>query len=238
MDVMSDRQKEILALAQVAGRVEVDDMAARFAVSPQTIRKDLNEICALNLLHRVHGGAVMVAGVENLRYESRRLLAQDEKRNIGRAAAALVPDNSSLFINIGTTTEAVAHHLRNRSDLLVITNNMNVANILRPIDSIDVIVVGGLFRSGFSRGGFGGGGISRGAGGFRGGLASRIGGLVGGLRAADEGDDSGEDAEIAEIGHDRVPVLVYGQLLEPGKRIRDPGCHRRKPAATLVDCRR
>ena len=121
-------------------------MAARFAVSPQTIRKDLNEICALNLLHRVHGGAVMVAGVENLRYESRRLLAQDEKRNIGRAAAALVPDNSSLFINIGTTTEAVAHHLRNRSDLLVITNNMNVANILRPIDSIDVIVVGGLVR--------------------------------------------------------------------------------------------
>ena len=143
---LSPRQSEILALARQVGRVSVDDLAERFEVTPQTVRKDLNDLCGWRMLQRVHGGAVLSSGVENLGYEARQILAQDEKQRIGLKAAELIPDDCSLFINIGTTTEQVARALFGHRDLMVITNNINVAYMLRPAPSIDVIVAGGQVR--------------------------------------------------------------------------------------------
>ena len=104
----SDRQHEIVSLARTVGRVLVDELAEKFGVTPQTIRRDLGELCERNILMRTHGGAVVSSSVENLSYEARRFIAATSKRAIGVAAAALIPNNSSLFINIGTTTEEVA----------------------------------------------------------------------------------------------------------------------------------
>ena len=146
MHLLSDRQNEIFSIARVTGRVGVDELAARFDVTPQTIRRDLNELCDRNILTRVHGGAVVSSSVENLSYEARRQIAGEAKRAIGVAAAALIADNSSLFINIGTTTEEVARALARRKDLLVITNNINVALTLYPHSSIKVIIAGGPVR--------------------------------------------------------------------------------------------
>lgn len=140
------RQADILALARDAGRLDVDSLAARFAVTPQTIRKDLNELCEQGLLQRYHGGAMLPSGIVNLAYESRRQLATDAKRRIGAKAAELIPSDCSLLINIGTTTEQVAFALRGHKGLMVITNNMNVVNILRGCDEIEVIVAGGVLR--------------------------------------------------------------------------------------------
>lgn len=140
------RQVEILKIARSQGRVLVDDLAQRFGVTPQTVRKDLNELCEARRLSRVHGGAVLASGVENLGYEARRGIAVEEKRRIGALCARHVPDKASLFINIGTTTEAVAEALRGHQGLLVITNNLNVANILRGVEDISVIIAGGLVR--------------------------------------------------------------------------------------------
>jgi DeoR family transcriptional regulator, glycerol-3-phosphate regulon repressor len=140
------RQQEILDLARAQGRVSVDDLALRFDVTPQTIRKDLNELCELHLVSRVHGGAIIASGVENIAYEARRFIAQAEKRAIGAAAAQLIPNNASLFINIGTTTEEVARALAGHEDLLVITNNLNVATLLYRHPRIEVIVAGGPVR--------------------------------------------------------------------------------------------
>jgi DeoR family glycerol-3-phosphate regulon repressor len=140
------RQEEIVAIARKQGRVNVEDLASRFDVSPQTIRKDLNELTDQRLLTRFHGGAIIASGVENLAYEARRSIAETEKRAIGSAAAALVPNNSSLFINIGTTTEEVANALKHHSDLLVITNNLHVATMLYPHPHINVVVAGGAVR--------------------------------------------------------------------------------------------
>ena len=123
MDTISPRQHQILALSRQLGSVAVEDLAQRFDVTPQTIRKDLNELCDLRLLARTHGGAMLASGVENLAYEARRMMAATEKVVIGRHAAALVPNNCSLFINIGTTTEEVARALIHHEGLLVITNN-------------------------------------------------------------------------------------------------------------------
>src|SRR6267378_3427940 len=124
----------------------VEDLAKRFEVSAQTIRKDLNDLCDHRSLTRIHGGAIIASGVENLAYEARRFVAAEEKRAIGAAAAALIPNGCSLFINIGTTTEEVASALTSHEDLLVITNNLNVAMLLYRHPRIEVIVAGGAVR--------------------------------------------------------------------------------------------
>jgi len=141
------RHKEIVETARQMGRVGVEDLAARFEVTPQTIRKDLNELCRARILSRVHGGAMFPSGTENMEYEQRRLISETEKMDIGRAAADLIPENASLFINIGTTTEAVSHALLQRSGLMVITNNINVANRMRVYEQFEVIIAGGVVRA-------------------------------------------------------------------------------------------
>jgi DeoR family glycerol-3-phosphate regulon repressor len=135
-----------MALLKDAGRVSVEDLASRFAVTPQTIRRDLTELSQTRALTRVHGGAMIASGVANLAYDARRLVAQAQKRLIGEAAARLIPDNSSLFINIGTTTEEVARALGGHSGLLVITNNLHVASELHRHPALEVIIAGGVVR--------------------------------------------------------------------------------------------
>jgi len=147
MLALSPRQQQILSLARLTGTVGVDELAGRFDVTPQTIRKDLNELCDGRLLSRIHGGAMLASGVENMAYEARRQIAAFEKGLIGRRAAELIPNNSSLFINIGTTTEEVARALIHHQGLLVITNNIHVAQILLPCPKIEVIIVGGTVRA-------------------------------------------------------------------------------------------
>ncbi|MGB7098606.1 MAG: DeoR/GlpR family DNA-binding transcription regulator [Xanthobacteraceae bacterium] len=146
MQALSDRQNTIVTLALSIGRVTVEDLAARFEVTPQTIRRDLNELCDLHVLSRTHGGAIIASSVENLSYEARRFIAATEKREIGIAAAALIPNRCSLFINIGTTTEEVATALKHHQNLLIITNNLNVAMALYRFPTIEVIVAGGPVR--------------------------------------------------------------------------------------------
>lgn len=143
---LSLRQQQIMSIARETGRVTVEDLSHAFEVTPQTIRKDLNTLCEGKLLVRAHGGALLASGIENVRYEQRQGLASEEKLAIGRLCAAQIPNNSSLFINIGTTTEAVAQALLQHSNLMVVTNNLNVANILLQNTSFEVIIAGGVLR--------------------------------------------------------------------------------------------
>jgi DeoR family glycerol-3-phosphate regulon repressor len=146
MEPLTPRQADILGRARQVGRVEVEGLSSLFEVTPQTIRKDLNELCDRRLLQRIHGGAIYPSGASNYAYDSRRMLAAEEKRRIGVCAAALIPDNSSIMLNIGTTTEQVAMALRHRDGIMAITNNINVAHILREAPSAEVVIAGGLVR--------------------------------------------------------------------------------------------
>ena len=146
MKLLNPRNNDIVAIARSEGRVDVEGLAEKFDVTPQTIRKDLNELCELGILQRFHGGAVLASGVSNVGYERRQNLSIQAKHSIGRHAASLIPDNASIFINIGTTTEEVAAALQNHQGLLVITNNLNVAQILRRNENIEVVVAGGILR--------------------------------------------------------------------------------------------
>ncbi len=124
----------------------VDDLAAAFDVTTQTIRRDLNELSHGGLLARVHGGAVLGTSVTNVDYAERRALARDGKRAIGARAAAMIPNGCSLIVNIGTTTEQVAQALRGHHDLVVVTNNINVVNILSGSPGKEIILAGGVVR--------------------------------------------------------------------------------------------
>ena len=146
MDLLTPRQTDIVGLAKTEGRVSVEALAHRFNVTAQTIRKDLNDLCERGVLQRYHGGALLSSGIANFGYEARRKLATEEKRWIGKKAASVIPDSSSLLINIGTTIEQVAVALRNKQGLLAITNNTNVVNILQGYEQIEVIIAGGVVR--------------------------------------------------------------------------------------------
>ncbi len=143
---VSPRQSEIIQIARRDGRIGVDSLAEHFGVTPQTIRKDLNDICEAGHLQRVHGGAIHPSGVSNYAYDSRRVLAVEAKQTIGQRCADLIPDNSSVMLNIGTTTEQVAVALQRHEGLMVVTNNINVANILRESRNAEVIIAGGVVR--------------------------------------------------------------------------------------------
>lgn len=140
------RQKEILELARINGKVTVDGLAQKYDVSVQTIRRDLSDLADSGRLERVHGGAVIASGVTNIRYGERRRLNQDGKKAIAKICAEQIPDGASVFMNIGTTTEAVAHELLDHENLLVVTNNLNIANILSANQSCEIILAGGVLR--------------------------------------------------------------------------------------------
>lgn len=143
---LSFRQTEILEIARSEGRVVVEALAEHFGVTLQTIRRDLTELSEAGHLDRVHGGAVIRTGVSNIGYEERRRMNDAAKAAIGRACAQAIPDNCSMIINLGTTTEAVARELQQHRQITVVTNNMNVANILVGNPFCEIMVAGGALR--------------------------------------------------------------------------------------------
>lgn len=144
---LSRRQQQLLDETRLQGYVTIDALAERFEVTPQTIRRDINALCDHGLLTRYHGGAGLPpSSVANIAYSARRVLNQEAKQHIARMVARYIPDQASLFINIGTTTEAVALALSQHTDLRVITNNLNVAATLYSNPGIEVIIAGGVVR--------------------------------------------------------------------------------------------
>lgn len=144
--VQALRKPEILSIARREGLVTVDGLVEHFGVTPQTIRRDLTELSEAGQLERIHGGAILPSKTTNIGYNERRALNQPAKVDIARACAAEIPNDCTLFLNIGTTTEAVAAELMGHEGLLVVTNNINIAVILSENEAINVIVTGGNLR--------------------------------------------------------------------------------------------
>ena len=143
---LNTRQQQILRLVQQQGYVSIETLAQTFDVTPQTIRRDINELCDQQLLKRYHGGAGLSSSVENDAYAARQVMNLEEKRSIARLVASHIPNRAAIFINIGTTTEEIARALQGHNGLRVITNNLHVASILSTNPSFEVIVAGGVVR--------------------------------------------------------------------------------------------
>ncbi len=144
---ISIRQNAIIELVHRQGFATIESMADAFGVSAQTIRRDVIELSRRKLLQRYHGGAGLPTGEDRLAYVNRRVRNAEEKQRIGRTVAAHVPNGASLFIDIGTTMEAVAWSLLEHKGLRVITNHMSVASIFCENTDFEIILLGGLVRN-------------------------------------------------------------------------------------------
>ena len=141
------RQEQIVALTKEKGYVTIDELACKFSVTPQTIRRDINVLAEAEQIRRHHGGASYDSSTTNVAYATRQILQLSAKEQIAKKIAAEIPNNASLFINIGTTTETVARALLNHQGLQIITNNLNVATILSGKEDFSVIIAGGTVRA-------------------------------------------------------------------------------------------
>ncbi|MDD9194390.1 DeoR/GlpR family transcriptional regulator [Aliivibrio sp. S3MY1] len=142
------RHQEIVNLVQQHGYVSTEDLVEQFKVSPQTIRRDLNELADENKIRRHHGGATIPLSSVNTAYTTRKVMQLNEKDTIAEALAKHIPDGATLFIDIGTTPESVAKALvKNHKELRVVTNNINVAMILMANPDFKVILAGGEVRN-------------------------------------------------------------------------------------------
>ncbi len=125
----------------------IDDLAARYRVSTQTIRRDVNSLCDRGLCRRRHGGVDVLPESENIAYSARRVLYREAKLRIARCLSDAVPEGSSLFFGIGTTPEQCARALADRAGLRVMTNNLNVAQVFSRNPTCEVTIAGGRLRN-------------------------------------------------------------------------------------------
>ncbi|SPJ34938.1 DeoR/GlpR family transcriptional regulator [Kushneria phyllosphaerae] len=143
-----ERHNTIADMVKRQGYATIEQLAHHFDVTPQTIRRDLKVLADEQVIRRVHGGAgLLESSTVNTAYSARKLINHDAKARIARSLAEHIPDQSSLFINIGTSTELIAEALLNHRGLEIITNNLNVAATLQHREDFNVIVAGGTVRS-------------------------------------------------------------------------------------------
>ena len=142
-----ERRQEIATLIEERGRGDVTELASRFGVTPETIRRDLTELEQRRFLRRVHGGAISIQ-----RFRSEPAIAEkvaamaNEKAAIAEAALSFVPDHGSVFLDAGTTTLALARIFPGR-ELTVFTHSVAVALELAARPGLQLYVIGGRVRT-------------------------------------------------------------------------------------------
>jgi DeoR family transcriptional regulator, fructose operon transcriptional repressor len=143
------RKAQLAAYVADTGQVTVGELAERFGVSIDTVRRDLDQLSADGVLVRTYGGAVSLSTISRTdsAVDQRLTQQEEEKEKIAALAAALVQDGSTIMINGGTTTLSLARSLRQHRDLTVATNNLLVPGALPPTAIRDIYVFGGAVRS-------------------------------------------------------------------------------------------
>lgn len=145
--IPADRQRQILNLITQDGVVQVQDLSDRFGVSVLTIRRDLDHLAQEGLIERTHGGATLRRSLPiEPAYAQKALEHPQEKQQIGEAAAALIDEGDTVFINSGSTTFEVIKALRNHR-ITIVTNNMDAAWIANEEAQFRLIFVGGVYRT-------------------------------------------------------------------------------------------
>ena len=141
------RQKRILDLLARDGYESIQALSKAMAVSPMTIRRDLSRMEEQGLIRRTHGGAITrYLGQIDLDYAVRLKQNAQAKRQIGHAAAEMVREGQTVFLDAGTTVLATAEFLAKRKGLTVVTNSLPAVDRLAGRDGIELFVLGGQVR--------------------------------------------------------------------------------------------
>lgn len=143
-----ERRQQIAELARTDGRVVVADLAERFQVTRETVRRDLDELEREGFIRRVHGGAI---AADRVRVEAdvaeRAARMADQKQRIAKRAVDLLPHEGTVYLDAGTTTRAIADAIPDGLELTVVTNSLGVAQALAARPTVTVRLVGGRLRA-------------------------------------------------------------------------------------------
>src|SRR3954447_23438784 len=144
------RRSNILGLIKQLGQITVTEMSARFEVSLDTIRRDLDTLADQGLISRIHGGAVPIDSMASADspFEQRINAHQIAKTNIGRAAVRLISSGETLIVNGGSTAVAFAASLGDLQRLTIVTNNLSLPAAIPPNAGNSLYLLGGEIRSG------------------------------------------------------------------------------------------
>ncbi|NLG99123.1 MAG: DeoR/GlpR transcriptional regulator [Chloroflexi bacterium] len=144
----TERLERIVDFIESRKSITVAEVASEFSIGMTTARRDLDTLADQGKIQRVHGGAMALPKAPPEPPALYRTQEQAvEKQKIGRLAAALIEDGDTVFLGAGTTVMEVARELVNRRDLTVITNSLLVINTLAEAPGINMVVLGGFFRS-------------------------------------------------------------------------------------------
>ncbi|RWR01450.1 DeoR family transcriptional regulator [[Pantoea] beijingensis] len=141
-----ERQQQILAMVTEKGVISLMELMECFQVSHMTIRRDIQKLESLNAIAIVSGGIALPERQRLLAepsHQDKTVMYPHEKEAIGRAAAQLIPMNSSIYLDAGTTTLALAHALAGRDDLLVVTNDFVIAAFITEHTRCQMVHTGG-----------------------------------------------------------------------------------------------
>lgn len=144
---LNPRQLAILSAVRAQGQARTEWLAEEFGSTLQTIRRDVQRLTDAGLIERFHGGVrAMDSSTRNAAHAQRQQQNAEAKLCMARAVAKAVPNGSSLFMNIGTSVEAVATQLVHHQGLRVVTNNLHVASTLARNPGCEVVMAGGTVR--------------------------------------------------------------------------------------------
>lgn len=145
-----ERQEKLLAILKEKRKLSVGEMSSRFNVSGATIRTDLRILEDAGMLTRTHGGAILRTRASfEVGSDQREEVNLNAKEQIGQLAAGLVEDGDIIVLDTGTTTLQIARHLRQKRNLTVVTNDFMIAKSLEDVESIQIILLGGIVKKGY-----------------------------------------------------------------------------------------
>lgn len=143
---LNRRQREILDWLREVDRLSTEQLAERFNVSSQTIRRDINDLDEQGLVKRVHGGLSLPTNQHNKSFAQRSNVQIERKRRIAQAAVGLMQDDATIFLGYGTTVAEFARALPPDRPLRVVTNNIDAVRALADKPAIETWVAGGKLR--------------------------------------------------------------------------------------------
>jgi DeoR/GlpR family transcriptional regulator of sugar metabolism len=139
--------QHVLHLLDTRDSVQVSELAESFAVSEVTVRSDLTSLASQGLVARVRGGVrALQQGQSEVGFDLRLRLEVERKRAIARVAASTVEEGQAIALDASTTAYYLALELRNKRELVVVTNGLLVATALADASGITVLVTGGVLR--------------------------------------------------------------------------------------------
>lgn len=139
-----ERKQKILEILRHDGRVKVSDLSRMFGISEVTVRTDLADLEAQDLLSRVHGGAISAyKNYYNMSLQQRLSTNPQEKKAIAKRAAAMIEENDTVFFNSGATTLTVFREISPQKNLNIVTNSLEIALEASGAPNFNLVLLGG-----------------------------------------------------------------------------------------------